>query len=496
MMKAVVINRQMKKYLIIFLIIIPGLLLSGRAAGRLLPPGQPEYELLYDLYRRHEISGAYRTFNHNVAPYNLDRAAVTIDYPVPPAPDNNHIGILIQVTEAYRSARYARARANESFRGALIADPIENVYLYGDFLIDEGLAEDPAYTGKIWRGFAGRVETAVASVTWRNFDFLFGRYGSFWGPVDHSLVLSETARPMDAFSFRFLWGRFHFTYQFGKLVPLDNPAGPDTAFENRFFAGHRLDIRLRENVRIGLFETIVFGGPGRSPDLSYLNPFLSFHAVQLNEDIDDNTFLGADFSFYHAERYKIYGQLLIDDFQVDDDTRGDQEPGEIGLVFGLQALDLPGSIDLHTEYLRIANRTYNQRLTRNRYVNRGQFIGHEFGPDGDRTMISITRWFHDNDRVVLNLSYQRRGEGNDDDFWDDPWLQVDQYDESFPTGVVEKTLTASGCFDGIIAGRFFLSLETGLMRIFDFENRAGENRSVPFFEARLSLLLPILAPVD
>ena len=77
-------------------------------------------------------------------------------------------------------------------------------------------------------------------------------------------------------------------------------------FENRFFAGHRLDIHFSRQLRIGFSETIIYGGPGRQIDLVYLNPIMAFHAAQLNEGINDNTLLGFDFSYTAARGVRFF----------------------------------------------------------------------------------------------------------------------------------------------------------------------------------------------
>jgi len=109
-----------------------------------------------------------------------------------------------------------------------------------------------------------------------------------------------------------------------------------------------------------------------------------YHAVQLNEDVDDNTFLGLDFCWYLNNRHKLYGQLMVDDMQVDDKAIGDQEPDEIGYMLGFSTLDLFDLLDLSARYLKITNRTYNQKLERNRYENRGSLIRRLYRTVSDR----------------------------------------------------------------------------------------------------------------
>ena len=196
-----------------------------------------------------------------------------------------------------------------------------------------------------------------------------------------------------------------------------------------------------------------------------------------------------DFTYYLNNRHKFYGQFLIDDFQIDSEVRDDNEPDEIGILFGIHTINLFDLVDARLEYLKITNRTYNQIYERNRYENRGELIGHPFGPDGDRYSISFIKWFGNNKKVSLDLIYRRKGEGRYDDFWTTPWEDVDNYSEPFPTGVVEKSFLTSIGFTGYIKPYLYIDAASGIDFVEDYYHSKGLNKTIPFFSIRLSLLL-------
>ncbi|MCX6826415.1 MAG: hypothetical protein NTV06_03980, partial [candidate division Zixibacteria bacterium] len=301
-----------------------------------------------------------------------------------------------------------------------------------------------------------------------------------------------TARPMDAFSVRYQKGKFLFTYQLGQL-DIFKSGDSSSCFENRFFAGHRLDIELSKNLNIGLFETIIFGGSGRHIELTYLNPLIFFHSIQLNGQADDNTFLGCDAGYYIGNKHKIYGQLLIDDIQIEKKSVGDKEPNEIGYLIGFQSLGLFLSFDLQGEYLKITNRTYNQKYLRNRYINRGELIGHNFGSDGDRFTFSLIRWFKYSGRLALDLAYERRGEGGYDSPWTEPWRNMTvNYNEPFPTGTVEKKMSGSLGYAEFVGGHIYYDFKLGISSYQNFNHIQAKKRTTPSFAFRISLLLSTL----
>nr|MBN2277806.1 hypothetical protein [candidate division Zixibacteria bacterium] len=488
------------KYLgkILFLTIIIVCLAISLKAALFLPVNQPEYGFLYESARHEEIGSGFYNYNYNVGPYDFE--TIRINNPLVKTlnhPDQNSLTIFLFAAGNFRGADDIRGRVYQSFRGGLAARPLKNVFVYGNFLIDEALADNPDYTGKIWHGAGGETENAYIAYSTKRIDIIVGRYSSFWGPVAHSLILSSTARSMDALSFRLKWGRLGFTFQTGKLNSSLLLTDSIEVYENRYFAGHRIDFRVYDNLQLGLFETIIYGGMGRGLSLSYFNPLLFYHAVQLNDNTDDNTFLGLDLCWYINNRHKLYGQVLVDDLQIDDDEPGDREPPEIAWLAGVHTIDLFNFIDLQIEYVRIANRTYNQKLELNRYENRGELLGYPMGPDFDRVNLVLTHWFESHQKAAIALTYQRRGEGRYDDPWTEPWLEMESdYHESFPSGTVEKTVIGTIYLSGFYFDHLFMDFNGGLKRVTDYDNQAGDNRTIPFFKATISLFLSTDLNID
>ncbi len=344
------------------------------------------------------------------------------------------------------------------------------------FNLDRAKAIDPGYTGKVWRGLAGDVETAGLFFKKGGLSLTLGRQRVFWGPQPVNLSISETAEPLDLFSARYKKGRLRFSFLFARLDE-SRPDSVDilrladeTFNDNRYLVGHRLDIMFHKRFRLGLFETIIYGGEGRPPELYYLNPLQFFHTAQLNENEDDNTMLGLDFSYIPVNEVLLYGQLLVDDFQIDNRSQGDQEPNEIGYMAGLFKSGRTSSFspDIKLEYVRITNRTYHQKQPRNRYLNRNLLIGHPLGPDADSLSLVARFWPTPLQSAEIELAWCRHGQGSIYAPWDDPWEQVDgDYSEPFPTGTVERSIYTAVRFNGYLPisdyfeNHLFLSVNAG-----------------------------------
>ena len=328
------------------------------------------------------------------------------------------------------------------------------------FKMDRERALSPDYTGKKWRGLAGETETAAIYFHRDGLRLTLGRQRLFWGPRPVNLLLSETALPLDLFAVDYDRGRLGFHCFFARLdqsrpdsIDFVRHEGYDFAADNRYLVGHRLDMRLHRTLRVGLFETSVFGGNGRMPEMYYLNPLQFFHGAQLNEGANDNTILGFDFTWLPRRGLRLYGQMIVDDFQIDDESQGDQEPDELGVMCGLACAPLTPSLwpDLGLEYTRVTNRTYHQTHARNRYLYRNEPLGHPLGPDADSVAVSMRWWPRGHQSVKLDLAWVRHGESSLQGPWTEPWDESEgDYHEPFPTGVIERKLAAQLTWQGYL----------------------------------------------
>jgi hypothetical protein len=461
------------------------LLVSHAAADTgVLPTGQPEYEFIYDRLEHLEALSHDR-FDYQLGPYDMDHVQNQLG-PFSSLHTTSTAELTLFGVGAERMAakRYLRPERFASFRGGVAGRPLQKLFVYGSFVVDEALAEDVNYSGKKWRGFAGDVQDAFVYFSSGRFDLTVGRFAAFWGPRN-SLVMSPEQR-LDGLCYSFRWGRLVLSYRLARLDGLSPEEDSVEQFENRFFAAHRLDFHFNDRLRAGLFETVLFGGPGRQIDLFYLNPLIFFHGSQVNEGINDNTTVGFDFSYKPALGYKVYGQMLIDDYQIDNEAQSDQEPAEIAFTLGGYAADLLNFIDVRLEYQHVSNRTFNQVFARNRYVYNNRPIGAVLGNDYDLTSFSVIRWLRPQTSLTLGFAYHRQGEGRIISEWTEPWSLVEgDYDEPFPTGVVEKTSTISLSVKSFIKDCLFVRAECGADWITNADHLDGQDRTVLF--ARLAV---------
>lgn len=450
-----------------------------------LPLGQPEYEFLYD---RLERSEALTTDNleFQIGPYSTTPAESGFGpYSKWQSLSPNQVGLFAFGAEDFRSRKRTNSISYESMRGGLVGRPFSKLAVYADFLLDEELADDPSYTGKKWRGLAGDVDQAFVRYESDVFALTAGRFVSFWGPRRSLIVGSH--QKLDGLQYTLKWGRASISYRLNQLDGLDPESDSTATFEPRYFAAHRFDLHLAENFRLGLFETVVFGGPGREIDFFYLNPLIFFHGSQLNEDYNDNTTVGLDFDYFPRDGLKLYGQWLVDDIQLDNKTRGDNEPNEFGVLLGGYWADAVTNFDLRVEYTAVTNWTFNQMFERNRYLNDGEPLGAIRGNDYDEIALAAIYWWRSDVATRLNLGYVRQGEGRINAPFTNPWSEVDNYAEPFPTGIVQKTLAASLRVQAFVYRKAYVDAEAGADFIDNLDHIDGHSETRPFFKVRLSV---------
>ncbi len=361
-----------------------------------------------------------------------------------------HFGALL-VERAGRMVDEMRSRlAFRFFSSARISD---HVSIFNSMMLDQSLGDDPDYLGKKWRGITAITEQAYALVHFDRYSFKFGRDYIRWGRgYDGTLIISDASRPFDQVQFQFRTRYAQFTYFASKLntvslspewqVKLGKP------WAERYLSGGRAELALFDRkLQIAVSQMALWAG--RDPEWYLLNPFLVYYGEFSNEpdSLRGNVFGAIDFVFYPKQGLEVYGQLLVDDIQVEKTGPGDLEPNEIGYLLGFQVAD-PGGWEGATiglEYTRVANRTYNTLPEAEKYLHRNKPIGHFLGNDFDRWLLHARAYLGHSLTLTVRAEYRRHGEGRVNAPFDRPWMNYtleEGYSEPFPSGIVERTRLA------------------------------------------------------
>lgn len=386
-----------------------------------------------------------------------------------------------RVLENAGSISDTERRSRLALRSHLGFFPDRHLALYNVINLDQNLGDDPNYLGKRWRGFTGFTEQAYALLHFDKYLVKFGRDFIRWGRGrDATLLISDYAQPLDHLMAQLDLPRARFTYVAAKLdrMPLADSSvaryGVDAA--ERYLTAARAEVELsKSRLRLGFTQFVVSGGPNRAFEWNYLNPFLIYHGEQLNDkQLGGNIFVALDFIARPKLGLEFYGQLLIDDMQVEKRGRGDLEPNEIGYLLGVEKAVKATTIGL--EYTRVANRTYNTVREWEKFLHRGRPLAHFLGNDFDRWLLYTNLYAGKQVQLSFTTELLRRGEGRIDSTFDRPWENATLekgYREKFPFGVVERSWQFRFEARWHPVPGFFIAAHGQYARFNNFSNRLG-----------------------
>lgn len=302
------------------------------------------------------------------------------------------------------------------------------------------------------------------------FELQLGKDNLWWGPGHYgALLISDNSPSWDMLKLSASYDKFTFAYFTGMLR---SPLG------DRYISGHRLEALITPRFRLGIHEVVVYGNRF---ELHYLNPvtiyFFATPALEASSDsINDNMLPVLDFELLPLKNVKLYGELVVDDYQHPWDPKDVHNWANLfGVLLGIYYTNPLGlnDTDLHVEYTFINQFCYTHLIPMNSYQNYGYVIGHWLGPDSDYFRFDVNRYF--TDRLSLGISYEleRHGEGS----MDKPWPIPGVGEWQFLSGVIERRDTVGLRLSYESIDRYLLSASYEYSSTRNVENKLGEKSS-------------------
>lgn len=277
---------------------------------------------------------------------------------------------------------------------------------------------------KTWRGGRFTADWSYFRAGRQNLWFTLGRQQRWWGPgVYGTLLLSNNSGALDAIDLEFGYRAVEFRSFFAVL----------NADLGRYLSGHRLDLRLAKNLNLGLSEMVLY--QSRQLDPAYMNPLLPYYANQWNQRDDDNVLWAADLRWNSGLGFCLFGELLMDDVQYEQDPPA---PQKLGFLVGGQWADPAGltNTDLKFEWAGNQKWVYTHRRHDNRYVGPDtvNLLGHWVGTDADLLKVLLEHRFHPRLNLGLGYHLERHGEGRIDRCY----LAGDDPATAFLSGIISR----------------------------------------------------------
>lgn len=399
--------------------------------------------------------------------------------------DNPESVIKIKTTfEAESNKRYGHLETDYSINPE-VHFVMEYLAVSARGRIDNGLLNDPAYSGRKTNLLGARLEDGYGIIYLGKMNLFIGRTAQNWAPfANKSLLLSNNPYTYDQLGLNFETKHIAFHSVFAKL----NSVKYNDQIADRYFSAHRLDVKLNNGMNLGFSESVIYGGPDQSIEFSYINPFSIFMNAQTNEKKEANENIAFDF-FIPFRQFNFIGQILIDDFILD----GPDKPApnrktssdRLGFLFGVNGNDLVFKNTLWTlHYERIGSYTYNVKQKRpwQTYTNDGQGLGHGAN-DRDAWELNlqyfpVPRWIFD-----VEATYTRQGARNllSNNFEDSTFVKL-----PFPSGVVEKTASLSACALYQSERHIFAEARIGVDNTLNYKHIKKNQKTSLFFLIRLN----------
>lgn len=171
-----------------------------------------------------------------------------------------------------------------------------------------------------------------------NFTFQAGYGKNFIGDGYRSLFLSDNANSYPYFKVTANIWKIKYMALYTNFQDIRFSDGNYNDYREKFSAIHYLSLNLTKWLNIGFFESIIFkaqeGNFYRGFEFAYLNPIIFLRSTEFAQGSSDNALLGGNLKLRVNRNNIIYGQLLFDEFLLEE-LRA--QNGWWGNKFGIQA---------------------------------------------------------------------------------------------------------------------------------------------------------------
>ncbi len=292
-------------------------------------------------------------------------------------------------------------------------------------------------------GVSGRITNAFIRYQNDLMSLQLGRAPVWWGQSwNNSIIQSGVTPSYDHLDLRLNFGRFQLEMLAGQL-------GSESINDDRIkrnIAGHKLSWLSKDGKLNASFgEQIIYTGINRGIELTYLNPFVPYFFTALEEDEEtsdegdnDNSIIFATIRYVHKPNLSFYSELIIDDFQVDDNNYQDGLGYKIGADGAFAISGKP--ITWVLEWTSINSWTYIHHGQFTSWQNRGHAIGFPYGPDLRSIYFQADIWV--SKTLLLNIETDLLEKGSNT--LSTKWDNADNKDDPFPKPPVTRhTLLAT-----------------------------------------------------
>jgi hypothetical protein len=188
--------------------------------------------------------------------------------------------------------------------------------------------------------------------------------------------------------------RLHYQCLWMELSPVSQKmVHGNSLLPKKYAAIHYLNVKATPRLAFGFFEATIFNR-SRQFELQYLNPVILYRSVEGLIGSPDNVLIGLDGRWDLFRRFRLYGQLIVDEFllrALTDRARRGWWGNKFGIQGGLKYLNAFGiaRLDLQAERNLVRPYTYSHFDSLNAYMHYNQALAHPLGSNFKETILTV-----------------------------------------------------------------------------------------------------------
>ena len=255
--------------------------------------------------------------------------------------------------------------------------------------------------------------TARGYVTYaatKHINVQFGHDRNIIGNGYRSLILSDYSAPYFFLKLNTRIWKLNYQNLFTEMIAERKNA--DQVYPKKYLALHHLSLDVTKNFNVGLFESEVMGGAGRGLEIQYLNPVIFYRAIEQNLGSADNALLGLDFKWNIKHTAQLYGQVVLDEFKLNEVLSGNGWwSNKQAVQLGGKYIDVAGirNLDLQLEVNYIRPYTYQHESFYTAYTNYQQPLAHPMGANLTEVLAIVSYQPLPRLNLVAKTFYTRQG---------------------------------------------------------------------------------------
>ena len=225
-----------------------------------------------------------------------------------------------------------------------------------------------AYNSSILSSFKGydflNAQAHVGVPITKSISIEFGHGRHFIGNGLRSLLLSDFSNNYLYLKFNTKVWKLHYQNIFAELNSFGaNTIAGDELIPKKYMANHYLSIKPFNNAEIGVFESVIFARENQF-ELQYLNPLIFYRLAEHFVGSPDNLLVGLNANYSLKNRAMIYGQLLLDEFNLGLFKQDGWWGNKFGYQLGLKYYNCFNidQLDVQLEFNQVRPYTYSHNV--------------------------------------------------------------------------------------------------------------------------------------